>query len=142
MSTTINTHTLTALEPVKFVYHYNTNEPINGSYVSIGGGWNCFQHEVLKNFKDAAFSKQTCLVLTDIKSLESSLTSDATEKIQVGKMSGTVDLALNGLPISVLNGILYAGSPCGRQTTKAFFTITPLGNSLVELRSNKKNCRN
>lgn len=137
MSAIINTYSLSALQPIKFVYNYNTKEELAGNYQFAYNNWSYYKHEALVGFKDAAFSKNTCLILTDIKSLNNTLATETTE-YKVGEISGTIYLKSKGQYVSLLNGNLFLGAPCGRQTTKALINIFPVGNSFVELKIGKK----
>ena len=137
MSVVVNTHSLTALQPIKFNYNYNTTEPLAGNYLYIYNNWSFYNHQALVNFKDAAFSKNTYLALTDVKSLNDTLYKETTTR-SIGQISGTVYLKFNNKYVSLLNGNLFLGSPCGRQTTKALISIVPIENSLVELKIGKK----
>jgi hypothetical protein len=137
MSVTVTTHSLSALHPIRFAYNYNTKEVLAGKYEHVYRNWSYYKHDALIGFKDAVFSKNECVMLTDIKSLNTALATETTT-FKVGDISGTLYLKSDNKYVTILNGNLFLGSPCGRQTTNALINIFPIGNSMVELKIGKK----
>lgn len=132
MAFAVNTYSLSAISPVKFIYKYNSEEKLAGSYASIKGDFAYFKHEALVNFQDAALSRKTCLMLTDTKNLKTIFES-ADESYNIGEIAGTFLLKVRDKRITETNDVIYVGG-----TGKPILiTVVPVGNNLAELRVNR-----
>ena len=132
MAFAVYTHSLSAIVPVKLVYKYNTEEALIGSFASLKGDFAYYKHEALKNFKDAALSKKTCLILTDAKTV-GSVFEKAKKTINIGQISGTMFLKVGTKFITQTNNTVFVGG-----TGKPILmTVVPMENGLVELRVNR-----
>ena len=138
MSFTVKDNWLSALSPVKFVYDFAESQDFKGQYRPISSNFYCFEHEGFKNFKDAALSKKSVLVLTDTKQLQDVI---ATKLISysVGKyIAGSLFLELNGRFLTTKNNLLYRGAPCGNSSEAALISISLVGDGLAEIRIGSK----
>lgn len=134
MSFVVNTYSLSAITPVKFVYKYNTEEKIAGSYASIKGDFAYYKHDALVNFKDVALSRKTCLMLTDVKNVRDVFETSNTN-YNIGEITGTLLLKVRDKLITETEGSLYVGG-----TGKPILiTVVPVGENLAELRVNRTN---
>lgn len=129
MAFTVNSYSLSAISPVKFVYRYRTEEKLVGTYTSLGGDFAYYKHDALTNFKDAALSRKTFVALTDIKQIKD-IFELSEENLNIGEIAGTLYLLVGDKRITETNDTLYVGGT-GRPV---LITIVPLSNGLVELR--------
>jgi hypothetical protein len=125
-SLTVTTHALSSLSPVKFSYQSNKLDKLSGKYVSAEGGLTYFLHDAFYNYKDAALSKKTCLVLTDTQPVSSLFEAAfANTTYSIGTVAGSLYLTVQDEHITVFGNNLFVGNPCGRTGTKALITIVP-----------------
>ncbi len=125
-SLNVTTQALSSLSPVKFSYQSNKLDKLSGKYVSAEGGLTYFLHDAFYNYKDAALSKKTCLILTDtqpVSSLFEATFSNTTYSL--GTVAGSLYLTVGDEYITVFGNNLFVGNPCGRTGTKALITIVP-----------------
>lgn len=132
MAFTVNNYSLSAITPVKFTYKYNTEEKLTGAYSSLKGGFAYYRHAALVGFKDAALSRKTCLMLTDVKSIKDVLVKTE-ETFNIGQIAGTLFLKVKSNFITETNNTLYVGGT-GKPV---LITIVPVGDNLAELRVNR-----
>jgi hypothetical protein len=132
MSFTVKSHSLSAITPVKFTYKYNTEEKLAGTYTSLKGDFAYYKHDALIGFKDAALSRKTCLVLTDVKSVKD-VFDKAEETFNIGQIAGSLFLKVKTNFITETNDNLYVGGI----GNPVLITIVPVGNNLAELRVNR-----
>lgn len=129
MSFVVNSYPLSAITPVKFVYKYNTEEKIAGSYASLKGDFSYYKHDALVNFKDAALSRKTCLILTDTQNIKNVFENADTEYV-IGQIAGTLYLKVGTKTITQTNNDLYVGGT----GEPILITVVPVENGLAELR--------
>jgi hypothetical protein len=133
MAFDVNTRPLSALTSVKFTYNYNTEEKLQNTFNAHRGGFEYYDYELFKNFKDAALSKKNCLVLTDVKDLQS-IFEQKPEELSLGTIAGTLFLkASNGKYLTTRNKQVYVGG-VGQ---KLFLNIVPIEKNVVELKANR-----
>lgn len=129
MAFTVNSYSLSAIEPVKFIYRYHTEEKLLGAYTSLGGDFAYYKHEALKNFKDAALSRKNFLALTDVKQIKE-IFENSDETLNIGEIAGTLYLLVGNKKVTETDDTLYVGGT-GRPV---LITIVPLYDNFVELR--------
>jgi hypothetical protein len=138
MSFTVNDNWLSALSPVKFLYDFAEVQNFKGRYKPISPNFFYYEHTGFKNFKDAALSKKSVLVLTETKQLQD-LLSTKLISYSVGKyIAGSLYLQMNGRFLTTKNNLLYRGAPCGNASQAALVSISLLSNGLAELRVGNK----
>jgi hypothetical protein len=126
-SLTINS--LSALNPVKFVYNFNKEEKLSSSLSLYKNGFGYYSHSAFTGFKDAALSKKSCLILTDIKSLKAVFENDS-KNIQIGEIAGCLFLKTQkNKYVTTKNNQMYIGGT----GEKLFVNIVPMTNDTVEL---------
>lgn len=130
MSFSVKTHSLSAVSPVNFTYQYNTEEKLNSTLHLYRGGFGHYDHKLLEKFQDAALSKQNCLVLTDVKSLQD-VFKDTLSDVSFGEISGSLYLkTTDGRYVMTRDNRLYIGGA----GEKAFFNIVPVQDGKFELK--------
>jgi hypothetical protein len=133
MAFSVKSHSLSALSPVNFTYHYNSEEKIKSTLNLYQGNFGYYEHDLLSNFKDAALSKKNCLILTDVKSLKEVFQKPFTTLL-IGTISGSLYLKTSdGKYVTTKDNHLYAGG-VGQ---KAFISIIPQQDGTVELKLGK-----
>ena len=124
------THSLSSIQPVKFTYKFNKEEKMSNKLSSFRNGFRYYKHDIFDKFKDAAFSKKNCLILTNTISLKDVFEIDS-KHLNVGAIAGSLFLKTPANEyIKVLDNELFIGG-IGE---KVLITISPLGNSIVELK--------
>ena len=138
MSIKVQSLPLSALNPTEVSYYYNNNEALSGSYRLYTNGLQTYSYELFKGFKDAAISKKTALVLTNIKDLKQVFETPS-KFVDIGYISGNCYLqtnnnqTLNGdVAIKLYNNNLWIGG----KGEPAVFTIIPVEVNVVELKVN------
>lgn len=127
----VNFHPLSALTPVKFTYKYNSEEKLSEKTNIFAEGFSYYEHELLNNFKDVALSKNTCVVLTDIKPLEE-IFEKKSQRFYIGVIAGCVRLKTqNNVYFTTKRNQVYVGG-VGK---KLLLNIIPIGRNVVELKS-------
>lgn len=122
---------LSALNPVKFTYRYNSEEKLAEKRNLFDGGFSYYEYEMLNGFKDATLSKKNCLVLTDIKALDLVFKEKPT-KLTLGNIAGCVNLkARNGKYFTTYRNQVFIGG-VGK---KLFLNLIPISGNVVELKS-------
>lgn len=66
---------LSALQPVKLNYTYNTTEPLENEQTTYNTGLNVYTLQGTKHFQDISFNNETCLILTSSVNLNSLFTT-------------------------------------------------------------------
>lgn len=132
MPVKINNYTLADLKPVTLVYDYYTKQDFKHQLVSLQGGLTFCKHDVLQNYKDAALSNKTCLMLTTVKTL-SSVFANFGKTVSAGTISGSLFLKTDNNYIKHFEHQLFVGGV----GEKLFINIVPISGSLSELRINK-----
>jgi len=136
MSFTITHYPLSALNPVEIEYSYNSTEKLNGNFQLYTSGLRAYNYEVFKNFKDAALSKKTAIVLTSIKDLKQ-VFAEPFSSLNVGSISGSC--YLNVANNSVLDGDVFLKLYnnelfVGGKGQQAVFNLIPIDRNIVELK--------
>lgn len=136
MSVTVTHNLLSALNPVEVSYSYNAEEALKGNFCLYDFGLRTYNYELFKNFKDAAFSKKTALVLTDIKDLKN-VFETTIDTIDIGNIAGNCYLQVENN--DTLDGDTYIKLYknelwVGGKGEKAMFTIIPLSQNLAQLK--------
>lgn len=137
MSFTVNDNWLSALSPVKFNYNFSDEQEFKGRHKPVANNFFYYEHDGFKNFKDAAISKKSVLVLTETAPLEN-IFSSKTFSRGLGTISGSFFIKANGRFLTVKNNLIYRGSPCGNSSNPSLITISSLKNNLVEIRIGSK----
>lgn len=139
MSFTLNDDFLSALAPARFAYNSSNDTKFKGNFKPIKNNFYYFHHESFENFKDAALSKKSCLVLTDIKPLDTVFNSRFTsDVISLGKLSGSFYLKSNNKFLTTTSNRVYRGSPCGGEQQPILLTISPIDETHVNIRVGTK----
>lgn len=126
-----NYYPLSALNPVRFTYKYNSEEKLAEKINLFDGGFSYYQYNLLDNFRDAALSKKNCIVLTDIKSLESVFETKP-ERLYIGNIAGCIHLKTNeGKYFTSLRNQVFVGG----KGKKIFLNLIPISNNIVEIKS-------
>lgn len=136
MNVRIQSTALSALNPIEVSYFFNSQELLEGSYRLYSNGLRSYDYKVFKNFEDAAISKKTVLVLTNIKDLKEVFKTPFTSA-NIGNISGNCYLqAMNNaiidgdVDIRLYKNDLWVGG----RGERAVFTITPIERNVVELK--------
>lgn len=125
-----STQSLSALTPVKFTYNFNAEEKLTGYLSLFNNGFGYYKHNAFENFRDAALSNKTCLILTENKPLKDIFDSDS-EEIDIGKIAGCVFLKNStGKYVTGKSSNIYIGGTGER----LLISIVPLYNNVVELK--------
>ena len=133
MSFEVKTYSLSALSPVKFTYKYNSEEKLQKTFSGFRGGFGYYDHALFANFKDAALSKKNCLVLTDVKDLDS-IFVQSFQTLSLGTIAATISLKTqNNQSLTTKDNQVYIGG-VGK---KLFINIVPIENNVVELKVDK-----
>lgn len=133
MAFVVNTRPLSALSSVKFTYNYNSEEKLHNVYNSFRGNFGYYDYILFKNFKDIALSKKNCLVLTDVKDLQSVFETQKTV-LSLGTIAGTTFLqATNNEFLTVTGKQVYVGG----NGKRLFLNIVPININTVELKTNE-----
>jgi hypothetical protein len=134
MEFTVHKQPLSALHPVKFTYSYNSEETLDGELNSYNGDFSFYTHQLLSDFKDASLSKQTCVVLTDTKSLNSVFKKSITP-ISIETTSGSVYLKTEaGLYWKIKEKNIFIGGT----GDKLIVTVVQIRDNIVELHVGRK----
>jgi len=129
MTFVVQNESLSALTPVKFAYRYNSEELFESDTNLFKSNFSYYKHELLDQFRDAAFSKQNCIVLTDTKKLESVFKNKSVD-LSIGQVPATVYLKTNTNHfLTETDGLIYIGGTGER----LMITVDPIGNNIVEL---------
>ena len=127
----VNIHPLSALNPVKFTYKYNSEEKLAGTANMYQGGFAYNEYELFRNYKDAVMSKQNCLVLSDVKPL-SAVFVESPRDLSVGTIAGSMFLKTQqGQYVTTTENQLFVGGSGER----LFLRVLPSGNDTVELKA-------
>lgn len=136
MSVSSQHFTLSSLVPVEISYTYNNEEALKKRFCLYNYGLQTYNYELFKNFKDAAISKKTALVLTEIKDLND-VFETTLESVDIGKLAGNCYLQaqdnelLDGdVHLKLYNNNLYVGG----KGQKAVFTIVPVSENKAYLK--------
>lgn len=135
MAFVVNTRPLSAISSVKFTYNYNSEEKLHNVYNAFRGNFGYYDYTLFKNFKDVALSKKNCLVLTDVKDLQSVFETQKST-LSLGVIAGTTFLkAKNEQFLTVTGKQVYVGG----NGQKLFVNIIPITSNIVELKADKAN---
>lgn len=136
MSVRVQTAALSALNPIEISYNFNSKEVLDGRHRLYTNGLQAFDYKVFKNFEDAAISKKTVLVLTNVKDLKDVFRKPF-EPTNIGNISGNCYLQTSNNPlidgdidVKLYQNNLYVGG----KGTPAVFTIIPIERNSVELK--------
>lgn len=122
---------LSALNSKQFTYLYHKEEPLAKTTKLYNEGLKIHQYEILKNYKDLSLSRNTFMVLTDVKPL-SSVFSNHSQKFYLGQIAGCIILSdLNGRTLTTLNNKIYVGGV----GNKIILNILPTEEGYVNLKS-------
>ena len=131
---------LTAFNPVSIAYKNDSatasNEKLTEKYKVYASGIRALSYNVFEEFCDAVFSKQTALILTNLKNLKDVFDEplqDLTLAVMVGSCRiQAADTALNNgdTTIRKYGNSLYVG---GKGET-VVFSLVPLNSNVVELK--------
>lgn len=138
MSFTVNDNWLSALSPVKFSYDFAETQDFKGQYKPLSPNFFCYEHTGFKNFKDAALSKKSMLVLTETKQLQDLLSTKLISYSAGKYIAGSLYLQMAGRFLTTKNNLLYRGAPCGNSSQAALVSISMISNGLAELRIGSK----
>lgn len=135
MAFVVNTRPLSAISSVKFTYNYNSEEKLHNVYNAFRGNFGYYDYTLFRNFKDAALSKKNCLVLTDVKDLQSVFETQKTT-LSLGTIAGTTFLKANNNEFLTVTGKqVYVGG----NGEKLFINIIPISKNIVELKATDSN---
>ena len=140
MAFAVNTYSLSALTPLKFVYNYGDKQELKNNYIPFQGGFAYYRHDALVNSKDVALSKKNYVALTEIKELSSVFDiSKTTSYFKFGTTAASFYLKIDGKKIVEGDGIIYKGGlgGCGSEGKPILLTVIPLDDNWVELRVGK-----
>ena len=134
MGFTVETHSLSALTPVKLTYKFNKEEKLSCNLNSFNDGLQYYEHQAFADFKDVVLSNKTCLILTDTKPLNSIFDSSA-KQINIGTIAGCMFIKTpsNKYLTTTLDGIYVGGTG-----DKMFINVFPISGNIVELRIDKQ----
>lgn len=140
MSFTLNDNFLSAWKPVRFTYNeVDKSSYLNGEFKPLRSNFFYFDHQAFRNFKDAALSKKTCVVLTDVKPFNNIFDSEFTsEVVKLGKLSGSFNLKSLNKFLTEKNGKIYRGTPCGNSNKPILITVSSIDEKHAELRIGSK----
>lgn len=125
----VQTQSLSALSPVKFAYKYNTEESLKGSAKCFKSNFEYLQYDAFEGFRDAALSKQNCLILTKTKQLNTVFQKNL-NWLTIDKIAATIHLKPNPDIYFTRSGSnIYAGG----SGEKLPITISPIQDNIVEL---------
>lgn len=136
-----NNYLLTALEPIKLTYKYNeAEEKLSGETYSYSNGFRYVQHDALSGYKDAAFSRNSCLLLTDVKSLKQTFKVNTKKQYNfLGQELTNNSFYLKtekGQYVCVYRNKFYVGG-IGK---KALFSLIVISPNIVELKISNSHC--
>ena len=75
MSFEVKTLPLSSLSPLRMTYNYNSTEELTSRYRVIDSGLRYYEHDLLTNCTDGAFSQQNAIILTKRRTLKPFLIS-------------------------------------------------------------------
>ena len=138
MAFVTNTHSLTALEPIKLKYAYNgVEEPFHSKTYTYDNGFSFVEHTALSGYGDAAFSKNSCLLLTNVKSLKETIKLNVKRNLNfVGDEITNSSFYLKnktGEYVRIYKNKLYIGG-IGK---KALFNIAVMVGNTIELKTSR-----
>ena len=136
MSITTKHQSLSALVPVQIEYQYDNAQKLKTSYSLYSHGVRSYNHELFKNFSDAAISKKTALILTSVKDLKQ-VFEDPIQIKKVGLIAGNCFLNAVNTPVLIgdtrlklYNNQLYVGGK-GEEVS---IQIIPIKENIVRLK--------
>lgn len=136
MAFTVNTLSLSTLNPVKLVYKFNNAEQLESQLHTNDNNLNYVTHELLNNTKDVVFSKHTMLALTEIKDLKT-IFLNKQEELDINVVSGSFHLSVpkdnlndDETNVTLLNNNFFLGG----KGSLAIFNIIPIEPGIVELK--------
>jgi hypothetical protein len=122
-------HPLSALTPVEFVYKFNKEEKLSKNTYTFANKFRYCVHNITENARDAVFSKNTFLVLTDNLHLSAAFETDS-KQLDINEISGSFFLKTpKGKRLSAYKGTMYIGG----MGENVLFTLNKIGNNIVEL---------
>jgi hypothetical protein len=139
MAFTVNTLSLSSLNPVKLSYTFNSTESLQSKRYTNDNNLTHIEYDLLNKAKDAVMSKHTTLALTDIKDLKSIFTNKiGTLGLETISSSFSLNVPLDFLredetEVKMLGNDFFVGG----KGTVAVFNIIPIGSGLVELKVNE-----
>lgn len=124
---------ITSLVPIKPVYRFYKEEPLNTTNVIFRSGYNFINLDGFNNFQDITISNSSCFILTSSISLSSFFKNDS--KKELGQLPGSVILQ------SKETSVFYAGyDKDNNLIVNSFepvvFLLYPVNDSEVELKVN------
>lgn len=132
---------LSALSPIRFTYEFKSKEPLHSKYKVLDNGVRFLEHELLNKSSDSVFSQNNAIVLTEIKDLKQ-IFEEKTEQLNVRYISACFYLSfpdnihlVGNTTVKKLNKRFFVGG----SGQEAIFNIIPLGNNLIELKTEQKN---
>lgn len=138
MGAKVSFDSLSALEPITFVYNRSgTNvQHINGDIIQLNNGLSFYQNKLTEDLKDALVSNNTFVGLTPIKNL-SDVFLETNKDLKFGTFSISFYLSpklLQKETLKILNNKLYVGGI----GTNSLFTMIPVEDSWQEIKLNSE----
>ena len=139
MAFTVNTLSLSSLNPVKLSYTFNSTESLHSKRHTNDNNLSYIEYNLLNKAKDVVISKHTTLALTDIKDLKSIFTNK-TNILGLETISSSFYLKVpldflreDETEVKILGDDFFVGG----KGTVAVFNIIPIGSGMVELKVNE-----
>jgi hypothetical protein len=123
---------LSALEPINFVYEYTTKENLLKTPYQYDNKLRYTKYKLFENLQDIAVSNKNILFLTDVSNLNN-VFEQTFNTTSVGKIPGSFYLKPknNSQYIKTFNNELFVGG----QGQKTLITVVPLENNKCELKT-------
>ncbi len=135
MLTETHIKSLSALEPLEFVYEYSTQENFSKVAYQYDNQLRYNRYNLFENIQDVVISNKNILFLTDITSIDRVFQNPFTET-KVGNIPGAFYLKPKNTNqyVKTLNNNFFVGG----QGLKILFTLIPLSNGKCELRTSNQ----
>lgn len=140
MSFEVKTLSLSSLSPIRLTYNYNSDERLNCNYRVIDSGLRYYDHDLLSNCADGAFSQQNVIILTKTKDIKE-VFEQTTTLLDVQNLACSFLLSvpdtetLNGdVKVKKLDQKFYVGG----KGKEAIFNAFPIKRGKIEITVDKK----
>ena len=139
MSFEVKTLSLSSLSPLRLAYNYNSKEALNARYGVVDSGLRYYEHDLLTDCADGAFSQQNAIVLTKQRDIQEIFDQPTT---QVGLKNIACCFYLSVPNTEILNGdniikIRNKQFFVGGKGTDVIFNTFPIENGIVELKTDQ-----
>ena len=138
MSFEVKTLSLSSLSPLRLTYNYNSKEEISSHYRVVDSGLRYYQHELLDDCADGAFSQNNALVLTKRKDIKT-IFAQPTTYVNIQSVAccfyltvPDTDTLIDDTTVKLYSDQFYIGG----QGTDVLFNAIPVENGTIELKAN------